>query len=320
MTKNKWPFLILGLLALGGVGTGVLVIQKQNSKTKLANNTSSATSTQEGGSSNLSQVDIDFLEEESSINFDEIGTEANNEPSDVFLFEIGDYKVALTKAGQLEPSERVANLNNLLSTAVKDSTGVFDLDFEEADDLFSTEVVGDEVYRKMYTVNLDFDVRKPIVSDYQLSGMTQERLKKLGETKSESIGYVYFDYGYANNPKSSKVVKTKTTLGRIDFSEVRYSETMYAIAQILSSIPESMRGNAVFLLDGHADRVSDHEFNQILSENRALAIRKIMVQEFKIKENQILAVGHSWDNLAVNTREACAENRRVEIRVLFFNE
>lgn len=235
---------------------------------------------------------------------------------------INDKEIKITSLGALPDSKVLDNLEDLKSraTPTNNSNGnnVFP-DFDDSMPAFREEKVGTDTYRKMYAKNGNFDIRKPVISEYNFNDLTQNQLEYIGESKCELLGTVYFDYGYANWPKEAVVRERKTSFGRIEFNEIRYTETMSALLSILSEIPLEVLDTTVFYLDGHTDHTSPHDFNQTLSEARADCIKEILIQKFGISEKNIITKGHSWDCLAVDTLEECAENRRVEIRVAFFN-
>ena len=228
--------------------------------------------------------------------------------------------VQITSSGTLSEVEKSNNIEYINQQLEKTNTDTYDfLNFEDSAPVFSYEKVGSDTYRKMYSKNENFDVRKPIINGYVFNDLTQDRLADIGQKHKEILGTVYFDYGYANAPKNA-IVQTKTvTLGQVDFNQIRYTETIVALKSILSEIPQAAINTTIIYLDGHTDHTSPHDFNQTLSEARAECIKEILIRNFGINEKNIVTKGYSWDRLAVNTLDECAENRRVEISVAFFN-
>jgi OOP family OmpA-OmpF porin len=76
--------------------------------------------------------------------------------------------------------------------------------------------------------------------------------------------------------------------------------------------------NAKIRLAGHTDSVGTDEYNQGLSERRAVAAKKYFVDEGKIETKRISTVGYGESKpVASNkTKEGRAKNRRVEILIL----
>lgn len=237
-----------------------------------------------------------------------------------FSIDINGNKVLITASGSLSEAEKSKNIEAMNQQLKKTNKDTYDfLDFDDSSPLFAIEKVGTDNYRKMYSKNEKFDVRKPFINGYNFNNLTQEKLIDIGESKKEILGTIYFDYGYANFPKSTVAKVQKTTLGKIDFNKTRYTETISGLKSILSEIPKATLSTTLFHLDGHTDHTSPHDFNQTLSEARAKSIKEILIKNFGINENNIITKGYSWDRMAVNSMDECAENRRVELSVVFFN-
>lgn len=263
---------------------------------------------------------IDIADNSADFTSESIGKDNIDMMSDNGLtFDFKGNKVSITSSGSLTNVEKSNNIETLNKNLEKTGQNYNFLNFEDSAPLFTTEKVGSDNYRKMYAKNNNFDVRKPSVSGYSFNNLTQDKLADIGKTNKEILGIIYFDYGYANWPKKAVVKTHKTTLGKIDFNEIRYSETIIALKNLLSEIPQAAFSSTVFYLDGHTDHTSPHDFNQTLSEARAECIKEILVKNFGISPKNIVTKGYSWDRLAVNTLEESAENRRVEVSVVFFN-
>ena len=83
-----------------------------------------------------------------------------------------------------------------------------------------------------------------------------------------------------------------------------------AVAEV---IKEYSRYN--FVLTGHCDITGSKSFNDKLSVDRALLIKKSFIDR-GIDESRLSTVGFGFDNQSLNkTRAGRAENRRVEITV-----
>src|SRR5208337_4504115 len=68
-------------------------------------------------------------------------------------------------------------------------------------------------------------------------------------------------------------------------------------------------------LEGHTDSIGTKQYNQALSERRALAVKEYLVKEGGIDKARITTVGYGESEpIASNkTKEGRAENRRVEV-------
>ena len=68
-----------------------------------------------------------------------------------------------------------------------------------------------------------------------------------------------------------------------------------------------------FLLAGHTDATGSANFNQSLSERRAQTVRKLLIDEFKLSNEQFIAVGYGPERLKNPKQPKSSENRRVQI-------
>lgn len=269
----------------------------------------------------LPTADIEIEENFVEFENDKIGNDSISGLDNSYLvLDFNGKNIQITSSGSLFSLEKANNIKNINKQLEKARNGFYNfLYFEDSAPLFSNEKVGSDIYRKMFAKNSHFDVRKPIVSGYKFDALPQERLADIGQTKKEVLGTIYFDYGYANLPKNTVIESQKITFGKIDFNKTRYTETITALKSLLSEIPHTFISTMVLYVDGHTDRVSPHDFNQTLSEARAECIKEILIKDFGIDKKNIVTKGYSWDRLAINTMEECAENRRVELSVVFFN-
>ena len=81
-----------------------------------------------------------------------------------------------------------------------------------------------------------------------------------------------------------------------------------------------MKNNPDILLieiAGHTDQRGDAEYNRMLSEERAKAVREYLVEHGNIRPARLDARGYGATELLVeeDTDEAHAQNRRVEFRI-----
>ena len=189
--------------------------------------------------------------------------------------------------------------------------------------LFDTVLQNEYAWRKMFTVVDNLDTKNSIVRGYDLNTIDDETLMLLANIKATELGKIYYDYGEWLEPSDKYPGRGKYNLAGNIFDEMRFYETASALTNILAKIPADKMKNACFVIDGHTDSVSDHDFNQALSERRANSIKKIMNGMFGIPQHRIVTQGFSWDKKAVEnetTPNDFAMNRRAEIKVCFFEE
>lgn len=68
-----------------------------------------------------------------------------------------------------------------------------------------------------------------------------------------------------------------------------------------------------FLLAGHTDVSGTLPFNQALSERRAAAVRAVLIKQFHLTNEQLIAVGYGPQHLKNPKQPDAPENRRVRI-------
>jgi len=70
-----------------------------------------------------------------------------------------------------------------------------------------------------------------------------------------------------------------------------------------------------FRIEGHTDTVGSAEFNQILSERRAAAVRDHLISRYGVEPHRLTAVGFGQTQLLVPTPDNTpnADNRRVQV-------
>lgn len=297
-TENKnfvWFFVVIGIVLILGVILAITAFNKRKE-------------------TQINDLNVEFSNEKVGSDF------INTMENDNLLIEGSGNSISITQSGALTPAEKSRNIENLdlILTENIDDYNDF-LNFDDSDPVFADEKVGSDTFRKMYSKNLQFDLRTPIISGYDFDNLSQDNLSNIGQSEKELLGTVYFDYGYANQPKTALVETKYLTLGKIDFTKVRYAETLEGLKNLLAEIPQVLFSRTIFYVDGHTDYVSPYDFNQRLSEARAECVKEILVKNFGINERNVITKGYSWDKMVIETSDECAENRRVEISVVFFN-
>ncbi|MGH6848410.1 MAG: OmpA family protein [Methylocella sp.] len=70
---------------------------------------------------------------------------------------------------------------------------------------------------------------------------------------------------------------------------------------------------SVFLLAGHTDAKGDATYNQTLSERRADAVRRFLVEKFSLSPENLIPIGYGKSKLKNAADPFGGENRRVQI-------
>jgi outer membrane protein OmpA-like peptidoglycan-associated protein len=69
----------------------------------------------------------------------------------------------------------------------------------------------------------------------------------------------------------------------------------------------------VFFVNGHTDAEGSANYNQDLSERRAEAVKRILIDEFTLPADTLIAVGYGKTQLKNKANPFAGENRRVQI-------
>ena len=86
--------------------------------------------------------------------------------------------------------------------------------------------------------------------------------------------------------------------------------TVIALGQAISNAEV---GTVKFLLGGHTDAKGTTGYNQALSERRAQAVRKFLIDNFKVPESRLSVVGFGKQRLKNAANPLADENRRVQV-------
>ena len=73
-----------------------------------------------------------------------------------------------------------------------------------------------------------------------------------------------------------------------------------------------LRGS-VFLIAGHTDAQGADDYNQRLSERRAAAVKRFLMDKFDLSSESLVAAGYGESRLKDKADPTASENRRVQI-------
>jgi outer membrane protein OmpA-like peptidoglycan-associated protein len=91
---------------------------------------------------------------------------------------------------------------------------------------------------------------------------------------------------------------------------VKAEQSLLALGRALSM--EEFKG-ATFLINGHTDAKGGDDYNQNLSERRAEAVKRLLIQRFNLPADTLIAVGFGKTHLKNQADPSAGENRRVQI-------
>jgi outer membrane protein OmpA-like peptidoglycan-associated protein len=124
-----------------------------------------------------------------------------------------------------------------------------------------------------------------------LSAGERERVAAIAKEKPSIDLEIVFDYNSANiSPKNLGAVKE---LGK--------------------ALANKELKDGVFLLAGHTDAKGGDEYNQGLSERRAEAIKRYLLDNYGLQAENLVAVGYGKTQLKNSTNPFAEENRRVQV-------
>ena len=83
-----------------------------------------------------------------------------------------------------------------------------------------------------------------------------------------------------------------------------------ALGEALSSA--DLKGST-FIVAGHTDGKGGEAFNQGLSERRADALKRYLMDKYKIDDSKLVTVGYGKAQLKNSSNPTAAENRRVQV-------
>jgi outer membrane protein OmpA-like peptidoglycan-associated protein len=86
--------------------------------------------------------------------------------------------------------------------------------------------------------------------------------------------------------------------------------TLLKLGRVLSS--DELKG-MVFLINGHTDGKGNDGYNQDLSERRAEAVKRLLIDQFNLPVSTLVAVGYGKTRLKNTADPLASENRRVQI-------
>tara|TARA_R110001583_G_scaffold1612_1_gene12647 strand:+ start:8627 stop:9241 length:615 start_codon:yes stop_codon:yes gene_type:complete len=117
-----------------------------------------------------------------------------------------------------------------------------------------------------------------------------------------------------NNGCGTEIIETVRKKLEVNFDtdkydvKEKYLSEIKTIADFMIKFPQS-----IVSIEGHTSIKGPSEYNLTLSQNRALAIKDILIEKFNISENRITAIGYGFTKLLDegNTDAAHAKNRRI---------
>jgi outer membrane protein OmpA-like peptidoglycan-associated protein len=99
-----------------------------------------------------------------------------------------------------------------------------------------------------------------------------------------------------------------------DYNSAKIASTampqVTALGQALSSA--DLKGST-FIVAGHTDGKGNDTYNQGLSERRADAVKRYLMERYRIDESSLVSVGYGKTQLKNSSNPLAGENRRVQV-------
>jgi outer membrane protein OmpA-like peptidoglycan-associated protein len=144
------------------------------------------------------------------------------------------------------------------------------------------------------------------------SSATADLLKALKEKTSRGISISSEERGKLAEAVKDMPVQDMEIQFELNSAEIspKAKPNLEALGHALQNA--QLKGSS-FLLAGHTDATGTPTYNQTLSERRAQAVRKVLIEEYKLTTDQFIAVGYGPERLKDPKNPYSAENRRVQV-------
>jgi outer membrane protein OmpA-like peptidoglycan-associated protein len=86
-----------------------------------------------------------------------------------------------------------------------------------------------------------------------------------------------------------------------------------AVNALGAALSKDQFKNTVFFINGHTDAKGSPDYNQALSQRRAEAVRRVLIERFKLAPDTLVATGFGKEQLKNPANPFADENRRVQI-------
>src|SRR5262245_24201188 len=122
---------------------------------------------------------------------------------------------------------------------------------------------------------------------------TDERQQIASVTKDKPSIDIEIDFGY----NSAQIGQTAAT----------------GVAALGKALSSPQLANSTFIVAGHTDAKGSDGYNQELSERRAEAVKRYLIDRYKLPAANLIAVGYGKTTPKNKDNPLAAENRRVQI-------
>ncbi len=101
---------------------------------------------------------------------------------------------------------------------------------------------------------------------------------------------------------------------QFEFASVRLKpESIETLRNLGNALNQELKDEKVFVLEGHTDAVGSRQYNDVLSDRRAEAVKDYLVREMGVLPDRLRIVGKGSSEPADPEHPYAAENRRVVV-------
>ncbi len=86
-----------------------------------------------------------------------------------------------------------------------------------------------------------------------------------------------------------------------------------ALFKLGNALSQPQLKGTVYLINGHTDGAGSAEYNQVLSQRRAQAVRRTLIEQYGLAPETLIATGYGKEQLKVPHDPLADANRRVQI-------
>ncbi|MBR2121079.1 MAG: OmpA family protein [Afipia sp.] len=90
-------------------------------------------------------------------------------------------------------------------------------------------------------------------------------------------------------------------------------KAMPALAALGKALSRQDLKGSVFFINGHTDAAGGADYNQLLSQRRANSVRRVLVEQYRLVPDTLIAAGFGKEQLKNPANPLGQENRRVQI-------
>jgi outer membrane protein OmpA-like peptidoglycan-associated protein len=149
-----------------------------------------------------------------------------------------------------------------------------------------------------------------------LTAAPQTSLSKLGRSRSLTL-----DNNSSGNSSSDYVVANEQSKPAVDLHDIYFEfdsaaispEALPQLRELGAALADPRLANSSLTIGGHTDATGSDGYNTRLSERRAEAVRRFLVENYMIPSANLHAVGYGKHQPKNKADVFAAENRRVEI-------